>query len=61
MGFQSDVRAIQSIADVKTHIGLARAFVRLALEKKRLSIYLKLLLCDAVLLRLVITRQLAIM
>ncbi|BHF78626.1 DENN domain-containing protein 5B [Sparganum proliferum] len=49
--FGRDVLAIRSTVDAKSQIGLARAFVRLALEKKRLSIYLKLLLSDAHLLR----------
>ncbi|VDD76082.1 unnamed protein product [Mesocestoides corti] len=51
-----DVEAVRTVAStagykLRTNIGLARAFVRLALEKKRLSAYLKLLLSDAVLLR----------
>lgn len=51
-----DVEAVKSVASsagykLRTNIGLARAFVRLALEKKRLSAYLKLLLSDSVLLR----------
>lgn len=34
------------MTDVKTHIGYARAFVRLALEKKLLSRHLRTLLSD---------------
>uniref|UniRef100_A0A0X3NW61 DENN domain-containing protein 5A n=1 Tax=Schistocephalus solidus TaxID=70667 RepID=A0A0X3NW61_SCHSO len=49
--FGRDVFGVRSTVDAKSQIGLARAFVRLALEKKRLSIYLKLLLSDAPLLR----------
>lgn len=53
-----DIEAVKSVASsanykLRTNIGLARAFVRLALEKKRLSAYLKVLLSDAVLLRFV--------
>nr|CDS23721.1 RUN [Echinococcus granulosus] len=57
-----DVEAVKSVASsagykLCTNIGLARAFVRLALEKKRLSAYLKLLLSDAVLLRELYSRH----
>lgn len=60
--FIDDVEAVKSVASastaaggykLRTNIGLARAFVRLALEKKRLSVYLKLLISDATLLRFV--------
>lgn len=39
------------MTDIKTHIGYARAWVRLALEKKVLSRHLRTLLSDAALLR----------
>ncbi|KAL5970649.1 DENN domain-containing protein 5B [Taenia solium] len=57
-----DVEAVKSVASsagykLRTNIGLARAFVRLALEKKRLSAYLKLLLSDSVLLRELYSRH----
>lgn len=39
-------RNILAMTDVKTHIGYARAFVRLALEKKLLSRHLRTLLSD---------------
>lgn len=39
------------MTDIKTDVGFARAFVRLALEKKTLSTHLKELLADADLLR----------
>lgn len=39
------------MTDIKTHIGYARAFVRLALEKKLLSRHLRSLLSDTALLR----------
>ncbi|RZF48660.1 hypothetical protein LSTR_LSTR010750 [Laodelphax striatellus] len=46
-----DMRCIQSMAEIKTQIGYARAFVRLALEKKVLSRHLKTLLADSALLK----------
>ncbi|KAI4485582.1 hypothetical protein M0802_012704 [Mischocyttarus mexicanus] len=46
-----DIRNIQAMTDIKTHIGYARAWVRLALEKKLLSRHLKTLLSDSELLR----------
>lgn len=39
------------MSDIKTDVGYARAFVRLALEKKMLSAHLKELLSDSELLR----------
>lgn len=42
------------MTDIKTHIGYARAWVRLALEKKLLSRHLKTLLSDSALLRYVL-------
>ncbi|VUZ52515.1 unnamed protein product, partial [Hymenolepis diminuta] len=64
--FIDDVEAVKSVASsstaaggykLRTSIGLARAFVRLALEKKRLSAYLKLLISDATLLRELYSRH----
>lgn len=46
-----DIHSIQSMKTVKTDIGFARAFVRLALEKKLLSAHLTRLLMDTKLLR----------
>ncbi|XP_015187503.1 PREDICTED: DENN domain-containing protein 5B isoform X1 [Polistes dominula] len=46
-----DIRNVQAMTDIKTHIGYARAWVRLALEKKLLSRHLKTLLSDTELLR----------
>ncbi|XP_021707932.1 DENN domain-containing protein 5A isoform X3 [Aedes aegypti] len=46
-----DIRNIQAMTDIKTHIGYARAWVRLALEKKLLSRHLRSLLTDTALLR----------
>ncbi|TPP59123.1 Rab6IP1 protein, partial [Fasciola gigantica] len=46
-----DIATIRAIRGVKTDIGLARAFVRLALEKKLLSAHLTRLLMDVKLLR----------
>ncbi|XP_039279311.1 DENN domain-containing protein 5B isoform X2 [Nilaparvata lugens] len=46
-----DLRCIQSMAEIKTQIGYARAFVRLSLEKKVLSRHLKTLLADSALLK----------
>lgn len=42
---------VQAMADVKTGIGMARAWVRLALEKKQLSKHFRVLLSDQNLLR----------
>jgi DENN domain-containing protein 5 len=39
------------MTDIKTHIGYARAWVRLALEKKLLSKHLRTLLMDTSLLK----------
>lgn len=39
------------MSDIKTHIGYARAWVRLALEKKLLSRHLRTLLSDSNILR----------
>ena len=39
------------MTDIKTHIGYARAWVRLSLEKKILSKHLRTLLSDSTLLR----------
>ena len=44
-------RNVQSMTDIKTHIGYARAWVRLSLEKKLLSKHLRTLLSDTSLLR----------
>ncbi|XP_020280148.1 DENN domain-containing protein 5B isoform X2 [Pseudomyrmex gracilis] len=46
-----DIRNVQAMTDIKTHMGYARAWVRLALEKKLLSRHLKTLLSDTALLR----------
>ncbi|XP_055601274.1 DENN domain-containing protein 5B isoform X2 [Uranotaenia lowii] len=46
-----DIRNILAMTDIKTHIGYARAWVRLALEKKLLSRHLRSLLSDTALLR----------
>ncbi|XP_043799696.1 DENN domain-containing protein 5A isoform X2 [Apis laboriosa] len=46
-----DIRNVQAMTDIKTHIGYARAWVRLALEKKFLSRHLRTLLSDNRLLR----------
>ena len=40
----ADIRAIRRMEDLQSDLGYARAFVRLALEKKVLSAHLKLLL-----------------
>ncbi|VDO06288.1 unnamed protein product [Rodentolepis nana] len=64
--FIDDVEAVKSVASsstaaggykLRTNIGLARAFVRLALEKKRLSTHLKLLMSDSTLLRELYSRH----
>ncbi|XP_052822652.1 DENN domain-containing protein 5B isoform X4 [Octopus bimaculoides] len=46
-----DVKKVKQMTDIKTDVGFARAFVRLALEKKTLSAHLKELLSDAKLLQ----------
>ena len=51
------VRNVQRMADIKTHVGYARAWVRLALEKKLLSTHMKELLADNELLRYVMLSQ----
>lgn len=45
------------MTDVKTHIGYARAWVRLALEKKLLSKHFRTLLSDTALLRTLYKRS----
>lgn len=45
------------MSDVKTSIGMAKAWVRLALEKKQLSKHLRTLLADQSLLRILYKRQ----
>ncbi|CAL8076198.1 unnamed protein product [Calicophoron daubneyi] len=52
----SDILTVQAIHGVKTDIGFARAFVRLALEKKLLSAHLTRLLMDVKLLRQLYSR-----
>ncbi|PNF35063.1 hypothetical protein B7P43_G09453, partial [Cryptotermes secundus] len=47
----ADMRNVQAMTDIKTHIGYARAWVRLSLEKKLLSRHLRTLLSDSALLR----------
>jgi RUN domain len=44
-------RNVLAMTDIKTHIGYARAWVRLALEKKLLSKHLRTLLMDTSLLK----------
>jgi hypothetical protein len=44
-------RKVQQMMDMRTDVGHARAWVRLALEKKMLASHLKELLSDAELLR----------
>uniref|UniRef100_A0A1Y1MVA6 UDENN domain-containing protein n=1 Tax=Photinus pyralis TaxID=7054 RepID=A0A1Y1MVA6_PHOPY len=46
-----DMANVQAMSDVKTGVGMARAWVRLALEKKQLSKHLNTLLSDHNLLR----------
>lgn len=46
-----DIKNILAITDIKTEIGYARAWMRLALEKKMLSKHLKVLLSDSVILK----------
>jgi hypothetical protein len=48
-------RKVIQMSEIRTDVGQARAFVRLALEKKVLSAHLKTLLSDAGLLRFVLT------
>lgn len=50
-------RNILAMTDIKTHIGYARAWVRLALEKKLLSRHFRSLLSDTGLLRLLYKRS----
>lgn len=45
------------MTDIKTHIGYARAWVRLALEKKLLSKHFRTLLSDTALLRTLYKRN----
>jgi hypothetical protein len=44
-------RNVQNMADIKTHLGYARAWVRLCLEKKLLYVHLTTLLSEESLLR----------
>ncbi|EFA02072.1 DENN domain-containing protein 5B [Tribolium castaneum] len=46
-----DIANVQAMTDVKTGIGMAKAWVRLALEKKQLSKHLRTLLSDQTILR----------
>ncbi|XP_030385516.1 DENN domain-containing protein 5B [Scaptodrosophila lebanonensis] len=46
-----DVKNVLAMADIKTHIGYTRAWVRLSLEKKLLSRHFRTLLSDDTLLR----------
>ncbi|XP_060079678.1 DENN domain-containing protein 5B-like [Ylistrum balloti] len=46
-----DLRKVQQMTEIRTDVGYARAWVRLALEKKVLSAHLKILLSNAELLR----------
>nr|XP_023011948.1 DENN domain-containing protein 5B [Leptinotarsa decemlineata] len=46
-----DIANVQAMSDVKTAIGMARAWVRLALEKKQLSKHFRTLLSDQTTLR----------
>ncbi|KAK9496634.1 hypothetical protein O3M35_013114 [Rhynocoris fuscipes] len=46
-----DLRSVQAMTEIKTHIGYARAFIRLSLEKKLLSRHLRTLLSETTLLR----------
>lgn len=46
----NDLRTIHTLKDVKTDVGKARAFIRLSLERKKLSKHLKTLLGDQTLL-----------
>ncbi|XP_074642323.1 DENN domain-containing protein 5B-like isoform X3 [Tubulanus polymorphus] len=50
-GLLVDMKHVQKMTEVKTDVGYARAFIRLALEKKQLSKHLKELLSDHELLR----------
>lgn len=50
-------RNILAMTDIKTHIGYARAWVRLALEKKLLSKHFRSLLSDSALLRALYKRS----
>lgn len=44
--FVYDLQCVQNMADIKTQVGFARAWIRLALEKKQLADHLKMLLSD---------------
>lgn len=55
--FTLTFRNILAITDIKTHIGYARAWIRLALEKKLLSKHFRTLLSDTVLLRTLYKRS----
>lgn len=46
-----DLSTIDKLTEVKTEIGLARAFVRLSIEKKVLGEHLKSLISDSGLLK----------
>lgn len=46
----NDLRTILALKDVKTGVGKARAFIRLSLERKKLSKHLKTLIGDQILL-----------
>jgi hypothetical protein len=46
-----DLSTIDKLTEVKTEIGLARAFVRLSIEKKVLGEHLKSLISDTGLLK----------
>lgn len=55
--FRMNSRNILAMTDIKTHIGYARAWVRLALEKKLLSKHFRTLLSDTALLRTLYKRS----
>lgn len=55
--FPFSYRNILAMTDIKTHIGFARAWVRLALEKKLLSKHFRTLLSDTALLRMLYKRS----
>lgn len=46
----NDLKVIHTLKDVKTDVGKARAFIRLSLERKKLSKHLKTLISDQILL-----------
>ncbi|TDG52574.1 hypothetical protein AWZ03_000807 [Drosophila navojoa] len=52
-----DVKNVLAMADIKTHIGYTRAWVRLSLEKKLLSRHFRTLLSDESLLRTLYKRS----